>query len=215
MKNNEQETEDERRSGPEVNGPGANENDTLDRALDAVLAKYAAVEPRVGIEERILARLRSEQDRTVKRAWWQWSAVGAVAALLVLTFAMAWRSGKPAKNLVQHSSAPAESIEQPSPPPTIAKHASSPILLLATRRNHAGKRHSVPLAAGSDEPKLDQFPSPRPLTDEEIALAHYVHNFPKEALLIARAQQQEEIEMEKQITQEAATTTGSGVQEER
>jgi hypothetical protein len=32
--------------------------DEFDRMLDAALAKYAAVEPRTGLEERVLANLR-------------------------------------------------------------------------------------------------------------------------------------------------------------
>ena len=35
------------------------ESDDLDRALDAALAKYTSVEPRAGLDERILANLRA------------------------------------------------------------------------------------------------------------------------------------------------------------
>ncbi len=69
--------------------------DELDRMLDAALAKYAAVEPRTGLEDRILANLRAERTRVPDRAWWRWSVAGALAAVVVVALALAWRSGKP------------------------------------------------------------------------------------------------------------------------
>ena len=41
----------------------AAERDPLDRDLDAALAKYAAVEPRAGLEDRVLANLRAERGQ--------------------------------------------------------------------------------------------------------------------------------------------------------
>lgn len=51
-------------------------------------------------------------------------------------------------------------------------------------------------------PKLDQFPSPQPLTEQELALARYVREFPQEADLIATAQ----VENEKAIQQKMQDT---------
>ena len=53
----------------------------LDRVLDAALAKYAAVEPRDGLEARILANLRTEQAESLRRVWWKWALVAATAAI--------------------------------------------------------------------------------------------------------------------------------------
>lgn len=47
-----------------------------------------------------------------------------------------------------------------------------------------------------DQPKLDQFPTPRPLSEQEKLLVRYVHEFPEEALLIAKAQAESEKEIE-------------------
>ena len=41
------------------------------------------------------------------------------------------------------------------------------------------------VAAGS--PKLDQFPSPQPLSEQEKILTNYVAQYPEHAVLIARA----------------------------
>ena len=51
-------------------------------------------------------------------------------------------------------------------------------------------------------PRLDQFPSPRPLSEQEILLARFVEQFPREAAMIATAQTrllaQEENEIERE-----------------
>lgn len=45
--------------------------------------------------------------------------------------------------------------------------------------------------------KLDQFPSPQPLTEQERLLARYVQDYPQEAVILAR----EQAEFEKEIEQ--------------
>src|SRR5579863_3792234 len=72
--------------------------DPLDPVLDAALAKYAAVEPRVGLEDRVLAHLQAERARPPVRAWWHRSLAGAAAVVVVIALALAWRSGKSSGN---------------------------------------------------------------------------------------------------------------------
>jgi hypothetical protein len=50
-------------------------------------------------------------------------------------------------------------------------------------------RHATALTA-ADTPRLEQFPSSRPLSPEEEALARYVRVHPQEARLLARAQKE-------------------------
>ena len=84
----------------------ADENwDRLDRMLEAALAKYAAAEPRPGLEDRVLANLRAERTRMPVHAWWRWS-VAAVLAVVIVAMALAWRSGKSSLPVVaDHSTA--------------------------------------------------------------------------------------------------------------
>jgi hypothetical protein len=58
-------------------------------------------------------------------------------------------------------------------------------------------RRSAPRARAVAEadPKLDVFPSPRPLSEEELALARYVRHFPSDAKLVAQAQEASEREV--------------------
>ena len=67
------------------------ENDDLGHELDVVIAKYAASEPRPGLEERILANLRAEQTHGPVRIWWRWAIAGALAVVVVAGVALAWR----------------------------------------------------------------------------------------------------------------------------
>jgi hypothetical protein len=159
-----------------------------DRVLDVALAKYAAVEPHAGLEARILANLRAEQTRTPDRAWWHWSLPAAVIAVLVVALSLAWRSGKPTH--------PVDATVQPSP-------QRSGTRLLSNRggsqvrgnhvlpHKHEAQTTAVRRSRSEDvaaaAPKLDQFPSPRPLSEQEKMLRSYVAENPERAVLIARA----------------------------
>lgn len=65
------------------------QNEKLDKWLDQTLAEYRRVEPRPGIEARVLANLRS---RLSQRSWWHsWQRVlwiYAVACLLMLVMVL-------------------------------------------------------------------------------------------------------------------------------
>src|ERR1700722_11674475 len=65
--------------------------DQLDPELDAALAKYAAVAPRAGLEERVLANLQSRSTKDSRFAPSFWYAAG-VLAVVVIALALAWRS---------------------------------------------------------------------------------------------------------------------------
>jgi hypothetical protein len=61
-------------------------------------------------------------------------------------------------------------------------------------------------AAVAVQPKLDQFPSPRPLSEQEQILANYVAEYPETAALIAQLRTEER---EKEREEEAgANATG-------
>ena len=55
------------------------ENSERDRELDAALAMYAAGEARPGLEQRILANLRAEQQFHAARGRRGWRALAALA----------------------------------------------------------------------------------------------------------------------------------------
>jgi len=165
------------------NSPG----DEVDRLLDAALKQYAAVQPREGLEGRILARMRSETAERASHAWWRWLRAAAAVGALAVAIAMTLRPhARPQPMVAQHPSVtlPAGKLAASSQP---RKTVQRP-----TRRVHAVAEIQVPKAL----PKLDQFPSPQPLSEEEKLLASYVAVYPKQAALLAKLRT-EELERER------------------
>lgn len=161
--------------------------DDLDRVLDAVLAKYAAVEPRSGLEERILANLSAERPRHLNRSWWHWGLAGAAAALLVVGASLALRPTRPTHPVIANH--PSVGIQAPSQPETqIAKETGNPPHRPEPVRVHTAIRHrSEPATVEAKNPRLEVFPSPQPLSEQEKILASYVTNYPERAALLAEA----------------------------
>lgn len=164
------------------------ENDALGRELDAALAKYAAAEPRAGIEDRVLANLRAERERVPDRAWWRWSVAGALAAVVVVALALFWRSGKPSHPVVAiHSSDTTPGTKEPAT--QVASNGEGN----GSRRSETNQVRTIaahrqrPATSSAGRPKLSQFPSPEPLSEQERILQNYVAKYPERAVLIARA----------------------------
>ena len=169
----------------EQDGMHASQNQTpddLDRLLDAELTKYSAVEPRKGLEERILANLQAERRRPVSHGWWRWGVAAAVAVLLV-ALSVAWRWGKASRPPV---------VRQVPIAPYITRE---PEKQMASSKSVAPRRpaHRRSQPAASTQPvvaavaKLDEFPSRQPLSEQEKLLAEYVATNPQRAALLGEA----------------------------
>ena len=164
---------------PEENG-WSTDSDNLDRALDAALTKYAAVEPRVGMEERVLANLRAQRARHPVRGWWPWRVAFALAAAVVMvSWFLLFRSAhqqqvnvhRISSRVTQQDSVQGETEASVTPSP-VKKRPPPPRRLAA---------------AATTEPRLEQFPSPQPLSEQEEILRNYVARYPEHAALIAQA----------------------------
>jgi hypothetical protein len=169
-----------------------NQQNALDRELDAALAKLATVEPRAGLEQRVLANLRAEQSHASTLSWSRWPAIAALLTILVLTLSLTWRSGKPARIAAQHPAAPMQDNDHAGT--QVANNvASRPIRSRDARSATRLKSHAIihPATAFASAPKLNQFPSPQPLSEQEKILAHYVTNYPQHAAMIAQARTDE------------------------
>lgn len=163
------------------------ERDRLDRKLGAELAKYAAVEPRPGLEERVLANLQTEQAKVPSHAWWRWSVAFAVATVVVAALVVAWRSETSRTVVVNHTS-PSAPSQHESQTNVAANHDPKQVRRGGrVPKRVTSVRGSPPIVVATDNPKLDQFPSPQPLTEQERILASYVALDPEHAALIAEA----------------------------
>jgi len=194
------------------------DGDVVDRELDAALAKYGAAEPRAGLEERVLARLQREPLPAGEHLWWRWGLAGALAAVMIAAAIFATRSERMTNRVITNP--PSIAKTGPLPPTTApltptkksARRDTDRTGTLAVNHKITRRRpHSQETAAANT--KLDQFPSPHPLTEQEKLALEYVREFPEEAALIARAQadfaQREELEK----SQPAAASPGIERQE--
>ena len=162
------------------------DRDQFDDALDSALKRYSDVEPRAGLEGRVLARLAAQPHRAGYRLRWPviWAGVAAV-----VMFGM-WFA------LPRHEKPPMTIAIEVSPP--LTSETLQPKVTHKTQKRLGTRRklgqHSL---NGPHGPRIQQFPSPRPTSPEELMLVEYVQRYPKEALLIS----QEQNEFEEQVQQ--------------
>jgi len=168
----------------EHNPSGPKQDAGFDRILDAALAKYSAVEPRMGLEERVLANLRTQPARTTARAWWQWSLASAALVVIAIVGGLAWRANRPPHPVIANH--PITTIEPVVEPEKQIAHRSRKHVL-----RHERTPHVQPEQVEITNPKLDQFPAPQPLTAQEKLLLDYVGQYHEQAVLVARAREEE------------------------
>jgi hypothetical protein len=173
----------------------ANDNDRFDQWLDSALKEYGNVHPRVGLESRIVNSLEA-RGRLVIRRRWTLGIVATAATVLALTI---W-VGSPRHSGGRIAYSAGASIG--TRPKRHELAMAQPSLVNTPRRrarHQLGKSpRTVNRVLTTKEPRLEQFPSPRPLSEQEQLLAAYVTQFHERAVLMARAQ----TELRKQEQQE-------------
>jgi len=157
-----------------------------DKWLDGALERYGDVEPRAGLELRILAGLRERQTKPARSgAWWLATLLGVGSALTAGLVFFAWLAPPPRAPLARVAGSPVPAktsgngnIGVRAHPHNIQRRAGGPPF--------TGPREDAPGAQST--PRRDQFPSPSPLSEQEEMLARYVREHYQEAVLVARAQ---------------------------
>jgi hypothetical protein len=161
--------------------------DPLDERIDAVLSRFVVVEPRAGLEERVLANLRARQKTSTGMAWWHWA--GVAAALAIATTLLVWRLEKPGRERIVRQPSTSHQERQPEVSVDAPPTTSQPTVRAAS--GHVPKRGSHRQVVVAFGPKLDQFPSPQPLSEQEKILLSYVAAYPERAVLLARLRTEE------------------------
>jgi hypothetical protein len=156
----------------------SNQPDELDKLLDEALANYSSEEPRPGLEQRVLHRVRAA-GTPHRFGWRRWAiAIPALASLVLLA--------------VTHLGKPLATAYRGQPQPAAVAPNLAATRLPATTVVEPGERRSVParrpqrivnrpVAAQSALPKRGVFPLPEPLSPEERALLDLVTHFPDQA----------------------------------
>jgi hypothetical protein len=180
-----------------------------DQWLESALIQFGRAEPRVGLENRLLANLRAERAQGYLRRRW-WRALGMVASLAAILVAVRVeerdRERKPESTAATSTTNRTEARElvQPRPIPQIVHPATThPAREVVLRR--PAHRPTRDLAVAST-PKLAQFPSPQPLSEQERILASYVAKYPEHAALVAQARAEA---LQQDSEEEAAGNVGN------
>ncbi len=97
----------------------------------------------------------------------------------------------------------------------MARHDVNTVTPSRFEPGHRKKLHPKIAPIPAAGPKLDQFPSPQPLSEQELALANYATTFPEEAVLIATAQEEFEKETQRRTKQSRSEVDIHGGDQER
>jgi len=169
-----------------------------DRWLDIALKQYTAVEPPSGCEARILENLaRASRPRRffllqpVRFAW------TAVAAALVLGAVFV---GTSLHGPTQTHSAQIASLS-PTKLPPVAVQPAAPSRIPALEIFTGPIRHRTQQskAARPAPPRRELFPSPAPLSEDELLLLAYLRSTPKEEILFAASRSKAEHERAQEL----------------
>jgi hypothetical protein len=161
----------------------------VEQWLESALGKYGKAEPRVGLETRVLANLRAEQGRIASQRRWWWAGMAAALAVLV---AAVWVGRSVIPGNRPDSARTSTAGQSPTKPREEARGVQpTPAVRVAHPPREAAQRARTQLAIHNLEaattPKLEQFPSPQPLNEQEQMLMSYVANYPETAALVAQA----------------------------
>src|SRR5262249_17816783 len=150
--------------------------------LDGALKSYGNVEPRLGLEGMVLANLAAQASRTRARWTRVWAVSAVSAAVLVLALWLGDLRKQKSHNDVS-ALVPQDVMAPRTLTPPVVKEAARHKEMRSRRRVSP---RSVTVQA---EPKLQQFPSFRPISEQELLAAEYAVHYPQEAMLVVEEQQ--------------------------
>jgi hypothetical protein len=157
-------------------------NQAAETWLDAAMKQYGEAEPRPGLENRVLANLHAEQSRLSSRPWW-WRPLAAFAMVAILgagTLFVRRKPDVPATPIATQPSVATGDTQTELPvASSIRRHAVLKSPFRARVSKHISHLSSVP--------RLEQFPAPAPLSEQEEMLARYVREHRQEATMVAKA----------------------------
>lgn len=148
----------------------------VDELLDATLGRYSSADPRAGLEERVLATLRTSARPAPWLRWGWWPVLAASALVLLLVGVYALRrpvstrpAAPPLARLAQPPAAPAETPAPVSPRARKAHPQAPPA---------PSSRVQVAVAE-----RRAQLPSLVPLSQQEELFLRYVQETPREQMV--------------------------------
>lgn len=154
-----------------------NDREKLDRLLDSALRGYSAAEPRPGLEQRVIASLRSAPEES-RFGWLSWAAVAAACLAVVAAVLIAYR---PSPQPGIANKVPQASVAAPPVAPVVSAETQQPRRTVRPRPRTVAARS--PRAIPVQRPILSG-----PLSQEERALMAFVRVAPETAIAVAKQQ---------------------------
>jgi hypothetical protein len=137
-----------------------NQKHFVDELVAASLRNYGSGEPRAGLEGRILAGVQARQQAARRRRALAWGLGMAVASAMVALLVLSWPHRQPARLPAIASARPQAAA------PAVAKAVHPE----ATSALHRPRR---PVDSRPVEARQPEFPTPRPLSEQELLLVEY------------------------------------------
>jgi len=163
----------------------------LDAALDAALAHYNRdAEPRVGLEDRILANLRT-QPLAQKPRWlsWRWMTAAAITAIVLIAILLTPRTQpKPSPNPITAAANNAKTSTVQNAPKIVASKVTP--MKRRSAKSKPAKETITPSPQLAAVPHQPVFPAPAPLSQQERMLLSYVRRTPETVLIAVSEEQQ-------------------------
>lgn len=147
----------------------------MDEVLDSLLAAYSDVEPRPGLETRLIAQLRAEAETKPARRpmfFWLWTSSAVVAIAMVLMAIYVLRPG----DMPQPPAIPVAGI--PHLPVAAPSNGQSPTVK-EPRRPAA----TVEPAVIAEDVHKEVFPTPTALSPQEELLLRYLARTPRQEVV--------------------------------
>ena len=165
-------------------------DEKLEKWLDDALANYSDAEPQWGFEQRILAKVRAQEEprRRWMRFWIPVLAAVAVAVVIAALVRVQVTHGvpQPERNTTASGTTKSPTIAPPSVRLSPAPNLSADKAAVPRVRVAARFRKSV-----EQLPRQAAFPAPTPMTAEERALMAIARRAPREAEKVATAEQEQ------------------------
>ena len=164
--------------------PDNDKEKQTDRLLDSMLSQYSAVEPRPGLETRVLAQIAESRERRPGRLRWLVAGTGiAASAIAVVVVMLVLRvEQRHSPTLPQADSIQAQQQRRNSAAGQVAP-------TIRTARRRVAVRHAVTAQKAEKKNRQFQslavsqrpaiFPTPAPLTEQERLMFSYVENTPR------------------------------------
>jgi len=153
----------------------------LDTWLDIALKQHRSEGPDAEMEARLLRLLRAIPQKSSRSNWRLVLAAASVCALILIAVLVS-NNRRPRGHYIAVSPARQQTLA--------ANNVATPTAPMANARGESasGKkpRHTVASHVAAQVWPL-QFPTPRPLSQQEQLLARYVHEQPQQAQFVARA----------------------------